>query len=101
LPVLFHPAARAEADEAFEFYYSQSPESARAFVAELERGGRAIQDSPTTWAKYRLGTRRYMLSRFPYILVYCIHLERIEIVAVAHGHRRPGYWGDRLKLPID
>jgi hypothetical protein len=52
LPVLFHPAARAEADEAFEFYYSRSPTSARSFFAALERGGLAIQDSPTTWAKY-------------------------------------------------
>jgi hypothetical protein len=57
LPVLFHPAARADALEAFEYYSSQSQEIASEFITELERGGIAIQASPTTWAKYLLGTR--------------------------------------------
>jgi hypothetical protein len=36
------------------------------------------------------------LPRFPYAVVYRDQPERIEIVAVANGARRPGYWRDRL-----
>jgi len=36
------------------------------------------------------------LPRFPYAVVYRDQPERIEIVAVAHAARRPGYWQNRL-----
>jgi len=41
-------------------------------------------------------TRRVVLSRFPYIVVFRETVTEIEIVAVAHGRRRPGYWRERL-----
>jgi hypothetical protein len=36
-----------------------------------------------------------VLRRFPYLIVFREGMEGIEIVAVAHGRRRPGYWRDR------
>jgi len=32
------------------------------------------------------------LPRFPYIVFYVVDDEEVEVVAVAHGRRRPGYW---------
>jgi len=40
--------------------------------------------------------RRYAFPRYPFSLVYILRGEDIEIVAVAHGRRRPGYWRARL-----
>lgn len=40
-------------------------------------------------------TRRYLLRRFPYSVIYRIGDQGIEIVAVAHGRRRPDYWRHR------
>jgi hypothetical protein len=37
------------------------------------------------------------LKRFPYGIVYQIRGDEISIVAVAHLHRQPGYWSERLK----
>lgn len=71
--------------------------AADAFQAELERAGEAIRRSPFLWTNYLFGTRRYLLKRFPYLLVYRVVDERIEIIAVAHGRRRPGFWRHRLK----
>jgi toxin ParE1/3/4 len=96
LPVDFHPEARLEADAAFEHYRERSPRAAEAFYLELEKALTAIQASPDSWADYLRGTRRYLLKRFPFVIVYRVTEHRIEIVAVAHGHRRPGYWADRL-----
>ena len=36
------------------------------------------------------------ISTIPFSLVYLLRGEDIEIVAVAHGRRRPGYWRSRL-----
>ena len=40
-------------------------------------------------------TRRMLVPRFPYQVVYCLTPTEIVIVAVAHLKRRPGYWKSR------
>jgi plasmid stabilization system protein ParE len=42
------------------------------------------------------GTRRRMLHRFPYWLVYTDEGNQIVIHALAHHRRLPGFWVDRL-----
>jgi plasmid stabilization system protein ParE len=37
-------------------------------------------------------TRRALVPRFPYQVVYRLRPDEIVIVAVAHLKRRPGYW---------
>jgi toxin ParE1/3/4 len=97
LPIVFLIEARLEADAAFEYYRERSVKAAESFYLELERAQAAIQDVPGSWAPYLRGTRRYLLRRFPYVIVYRATDNRIEIIAVAHGYRKPGYWSDRLK----
>ncbi|TMA93261.1 MAG: type II toxin-antitoxin system RelE/ParE family toxin [Deltaproteobacteria bacterium] len=40
--------------------------------------------------------RRCLIARFPYGLIYGIDGDTIVVVAVAHLHRRPRYWIDRI-----
>jgi plasmid stabilization system protein ParE len=40
-------------------------------------------------------TRRVLVPRFPYQVVYRLMSTEIVIVAVAHLKRRPGYWRRR------
>jgi toxin ParE1/3/4 len=96
LPLEFHPEARLEAIEAYDWYAERSLEAAKAFQDELQDAGRAIQTNPELWAAYLHGTRRYLLKRFPFVIVYRVTATRIEILAVAHGRRKPGYWSDRF-----
>ena len=96
LPLEFHPDARIDALEAYEWYAVRSQEAADAFQEELQDSGRAIQASPERWANYLLGTRRYLMKRYPFVIVYRLAVERIEIVAEVHGRRKPGYWKRRL-----
>jgi toxin ParE2 len=42
------------------------------------------------------GIRRCRLGRFPYGLIYTLDNGDILVLAVAHLHRRPDYWRDRL-----
>jgi plasmid stabilization system protein ParE len=41
-------------------------------------------------------TRSWLLTRFPYRLIYRVRDDDIYIVAIAHTSRRPGYWKNRL-----
>jgi plasmid stabilization system protein ParE len=91
------PQAVAEGREAREFYLSKSVAVEEAFRVEIESAIALIRDHPETWPAYVLGTRRYILSRFPYSLVYKTDGTYSIIVAIAHAKRKPGYWESRLR----
>ena len=88
--------ALEEAEEAARWYAERSPTAAAGFAHELELAEAAIERTPNAWPAYEHGTRRFLLRRFPYSAVYRIEQSRIVIIAVAHAHRRPGYWKQRL-----
>lgn len=91
-----HPEAIAEARDAREWYAGRSPVAADAFMAELDGAVEGIRQWPDRWAAYLHGTRRYLLKRFPYLVIYRATTEKIQVIAVAHGRRKPGYWRRRL-----
>ena len=95
--VEFHDEASAEYDAAFDWYLKQSSDAASNFDAEVDRALADIASSPQRWAAGAHSTRRYLLRRFPYILIYREWQGDIQIVAVAHTSRRPGYWKKRVK----
>jgi hypothetical protein len=37
-----------------------------------------------------------MLDRYPFSIIYREMPREIQIIAVAHAKRRPGYWAKRL-----
>lgn len=95
-PVQVHPEAEAEADGAFEWYWLRSEPAALGFDAELRDAFKTLRKSPRRCAPYLQGTRRVMLDGYPYFVVFRELPRKIQIVAVAHAKRRPGYWANRL-----
>ncbi|MBM4133751.1 MAG: type II toxin-antitoxin system RelE/ParE family toxin [Nitrospira sp.] len=75
--------------------HNQNPAAGEAFVAELDQAIALIGDHPNRWPSYDHHTRRYLLRRFPYSIIYRTEENRITVVAVAHGRRKPGYWRKR------
>lgn len=93
----FHEKAAVEYDASFECYLDRSPDAARDFNTEVERALAQIGKAPLRWPSGPFNTRRYLLRRFPFLLIYREQLaDVIQIVAVAHTSRRPGYWKLRL-----
>ena len=93
--VRFHPDAIAEGQAAYEWYRDRNPSAANAFVAELDHAIRQIQDNSEGWPMHMHGTRKFLFRRFPYQVIYRIIEYTIQVIAVAHGRRRPGYWKSR------
>lgn len=55
-----------------------------------------IIESPFLGSPYERGTRRVLLRRFPYMVIYRALEDRVLVVAFAHAKRRPAYWTDRV-----
>ena len=90
-----HPEAVAEARAAYRWYAERNPLAANVFMASLDHAVSEINDNPQRWPPHLHGTRKYLLRRFPYGIIYRVTDVAIQVVAVAHGRRRPGYWRTR------
>ena len=95
-PYRFHPEAAEEFEEAESWYFSRNPDASTQFVADVGAGIAAIAKAPQPWSKYLHGTRRFVLQRFPFAVVYLDEPELVTIIAVAHSKRKPGYWKGRV-----
>ena len=89
--------AQQELDEAIAYYNSQAPGLGDAFLLEAVAAIDRIRRFPQAWHPLGESTRRCRLRRFPYGLIYHEDKGEVLIVAVAHSHRRPDYWRDRVK----
>jgi hypothetical protein len=55
-----------------------------------------IEAHPDAWQPLSANTRRCRTRKFPYGVIYQNRAGEILIVAVAHLHRKPGHWSDRV-----
>jgi plasmid stabilization system protein ParE len=92
-----HPEALDEALAGYAWYLERSERAADAFFADLERAVELIIDRPEAWPRFLHGTRRFILTKFPYSIVYGQVGDAVVIYAFAHAKRRPGYWKARLR----
>ena len=94
--VQFHEAASLEYEAAFAWYFERSERAALRFAREVERAVASIAEAPERFPFGVQDTRRLLLQRFPFAVVYRELPSVIQVLAVAHGRRRPGYWKKRV-----
>ena len=95
-PVEYHQGALADVKSAVAWYRKRSPKAASDFVEELRRGTDTIRETPERWPMGKNDTRRFLLWRFPFAIVYSEQESVVMVWAVAHGSRRPDYWAHRV-----
>jgi plasmid stabilization system protein ParE len=89
-------SAQAELDDAIAWYASQAPGLGDAFLIETLKTLKLIEQYPKAWHPLTQQVRRCRLRRFPYSVIYAQEGSDLLVLAVAHQHRKPGYWGARL-----
>jgi toxin ParE1/3/4 len=94
--VEYHQSAIADIKSAVAWYQQRSRKAALDFIEELNRATETIREAPERWPSGKDNTRRFLLWRFPFVLIYSEEESKITIWAVAHGSRRPEYWKHRL-----
>jgi hypothetical protein len=74
----------------------RSSDASIDFLFDVDAAIASIADAPHRWTKYLYGTRRPVMQRFPFSIVYLYDPDLITIIAVAHAKGKPGYWRRRL-----
>jgi hypothetical protein len=88
--------AQIELDEGIIYYEEQVRGLGFEFLNEITDTFKRIKLNPDAWAPFSKRARKCLVHRFPYGIIYQIREYEILIIAIAHQHRKPGYWKDRM-----
>jgi plasmid stabilization system protein ParE len=96
MEIRFLSLANREVDDAVQWYEAREQDLSREFLDELDRVVRLVRLYPHAGMPVEPEIRRFLFTRFPYSLIYGIDEKTIVMIAVAHQHREPNYWSDRI-----
>jgi toxin ParE1/3/4 len=84
--VSFSRAAQNDIQSIFDYILPENPAAARRVVAAIESATIRLQDFPLSGRIGAVGgTRELVITQLPYIVVYQVHQDFVEIVAVFHA----------------
>lgn len=91
------PEAEAELSAAVDWYESKRVGLGAELMAEVDEALENTLLRPAASPLWRKGHpyRRRTLDRFPYSIFFKASPGLVEVVAIAHAKRRPGYWVGR------
>ena len=94
--VLFTKPAQADVQAARRWYAERSPRTGALFAREIDRGVAQIAASPASWPQVSPRLRRYVVRRFPYLMLFRVDADgAVLIAAVAHQRQSPALWRQR------
>ena len=91
----FHPLAEQELDAAVGYYEERQAGLGVEFAEEVYAAIGRISEFPNAWSRLSENTRRCLVNRFPYGVVFQVEKNLIQVIAIANLRRRPGYWKGR------
>jgi plasmid stabilization system protein ParE len=91
----FHPEAESELNEAVDYYDACQEGLGLEFAREIHATIENIREFPLAWTPLSQNTRRCLVSRFPYGVVYQPKGDEIVIIAIMQLNRKPDYWSER------
>jgi len=92
----FHEDAETEFDRTVEYYEDSQPGLGLEFAQEVYTAITRIIQFPDAWSPMSKNTRRCLVNRFPFGIIYQVKSDYVRIIAVADLRRRPSYWKDRV-----
>ncbi len=97
MKITFLKLAEKELGDAVEHYESEQLGLGIRFQAEVARSLSRIVGQPLSYQQIGKYSRRCLIHKFPYgvIFQYKEAPEEILVVCIAHLHRRPDYWVSR------
>lgn len=87
--LIIRPEAENDLKEAFSWYEDKRKGLGHDFLLQVEAGLRFIERNPEIPPMEYKGTRKHLIKRFPYKIIYLVEKERIIVLAVTHGKRSP------------
>jgi plasmid stabilization system protein ParE len=96
LPVRLLPEARAEFDDAADWYEQKQTGLGRAFIARVGEVLNRIGINPKLHQVVYKDVRKAVVKQFPYVVLYREDAGEVVVISVFHGARDPSVWQSRV-----
>lgn len=102
MSIYLHPGAETELRNVAAWYDQRRAGLASGFLAHLAVALNLIESDPERWPPWPglqadPPIRRFVLTRFPYVVPYLVRDDLIVVLAIAHVRRQPTYWRNRTE----
>jgi len=94
--VIVRPEAEDDLREVFSWYEDSRIGLGYDFLLQVDAGINFIKRNPEIHPIEYKGTRKHILKRFPYKIIYFVEEEKIIVLAVLHGRRNPALLKNRV-----
>jgi toxin ParE1/3/4 len=97
MKLIFKRQARTELKQASQFYNDERRGLGIEFLDEVDAALKVILNGPNRFGVTYADVHCYVMGRFPYSIFYRVSKNRVEVVAIGHHRRQPGYWHGRIE----
>ncbi len=87
--VIVRPEAEDDLKEVYSWYEEKRIGLGYDFLLQVDAGLNFIGRNPNIHPIEYKGTRKHLVKRFPYKIIYLVEKEKIIVLAVIHGKRSP------------
>ena len=91
------PEAVREVEEAFWWYERRRRGLGLEFLLAFDALLENLRRLPEGHEAVAMRTRKALLRRFPYLVLYALEEKCVLVTAVFHGHRNPRRWSNRVR----
>jgi toxin ParE1/3/4 len=85
--VIVSPEAENDLKEIFSWYEDNRIGLGYDFLLQIDAGINFVKRNPEIHPIEYKGTRKHLIKRFPYKIIYLVKEEEIIVLAVLHGKR--------------
>lgn len=86
--IVWLPAAVQALDREYDYLAAKNPQAARAVFSRIVAVVRRLADFPHSGRAGQIaGTRELVIPGLPYLLIYRVHADQVEILRVFHTAR--------------
>jgi plasmid stabilization system protein ParE len=93
---LFHPKAEDEFNNSIDYYEDCQQNLGLEFASEVYKVIQRIIDFPNSCQILSNKSRRCIINRFPFGVIYYQKDNHIIILAIMQLNKQPDYWKNRL-----
>jgi plasmid stabilization system protein ParE len=94
--VSLKPPARAEYDEALDWFGQNLPTKRDAFESAVEAVFTSLATNPLKHQIVQGDVRKAVVQKFPYVVYYTVARKTVYVISVFNAKRDPAIWQSRI-----
>ena len=90
--------AEADVRDSYLWYEQQKVDLGEEFLMALDAAEKTIVRNPrASRIRFKKKVRAHVVDRFPYLILYIIEQDDINVISVFNTPQHPGKWKQRIK----